>query len=91
MAGVGRLLRGRPLASRMLPWVDVLLQKGGGSGGPGTLAMIVWIVVLIIDVLILIAVWKSRKTTGVKIVWTIVILLTSIIGWVLYFFLGREK
>jgi hypothetical protein len=75
----------------MTGWVDVLLQRGGGGGGLGMSTTILGLIVLIIDILVIVAVWKSRKTTMVKLVWTIVVLVLGPIGWILYFFLGREK
>lgn len=75
----------------MLPLIDVLLQGRGAPSGAGDLLWIVYLLVLVIDILIIVAIWRSRKTTLVKVVWTLVIVFTSVIGWILYFFLGREK
>ena len=69
--------------------VDVFLQRGGG-GGFG-LYQIIGLLILILDIIVIVSVWKSHKAFIPKIVWTLVILFLPILGLILYFFLGREK
>ena len=49
------------------------------------------LVVLVLDVLAWIDVWKSSKESGKKILWTLLILVLPLIGLCIYFFAGREK
>ncbi|HEX9817101.1 MAG TPA: PLD nuclease N-terminal domain-containing protein [Candidatus Thermoplasmatota archaeon] len=72
-----------------MQWPDVLLQRGG-SGGTSAYSVI-GIVILVLDIIVIVSVWKSHKALIPKVVWTLVILFLPIIGLILYFFLGREK
>lgn len=69
---------------------DVLLQRAGGSSGFG-LYQIFALLILILDIVVIVSVWKSHKALIPKLVWTLVILFLPILGLILYFFLGREK
>jgi hypothetical protein len=74
-----------------MQWPDILLQKGGGGGGFFGTYGVVGLIVLILDIVVLVSVWRSHKALIPKVVWTLVILFLPIIGLILYFFLGREK
>lgn len=49
-----------------------------------------FIVVLIIDVLVILDIFKHSWDTGKKIIWTIVVLIFPILGPILYWFIGRK-
>ena len=51
---------------------------------------ILGIVILVLDVLAIVKVFKSAKPTGQKILWTVLILLVPVIGLILYYVLGRK-
>jgi len=48
------------------------------------------LVVLVLDVLAIINVFKSSLSTGKKVLWIVLILLLPVIGLILYWFLGRK-
>ncbi len=48
------------------------------------------LVVLVLDVLAIINVFKSSLSTGKKILWVAVILLLPVLGLAIYWFLGRK-
>ncbi len=73
-----------------MQWPDVLLQRGGGGGGFGAY-QVVGLFILILDIIVIVSVWRSHKALIPKVVWTLVILFLPILGLILYFFLGREK
>jgi hypothetical protein len=70
-------------------FASVLLQRDPAPGGP--VYTIIAVVVLVVDIMVIISIWKSHKALLPKVVWTLVIVFTSVIGWILYFILGREK
>ncbi len=47
------------------------------------------IAILVIDIVAIVDIVKSRKDTGKKIIWILVVLLLPVLGPVLYYFLGR--
>jgi len=51
---------------------------------------ILGIVILVLDVLAILNVFKSAKPTGQKILWTVLILILPVIGLILYYLLGRK-
>jgi hypothetical protein len=51
---------------------------------------ILGIVILVLDVLAILNVFKSAKPTGQKILWTVLILLLPVIGLILYYLMGRK-
>lgn len=72
-----------------MQWPDILLQRGA-VGGFG-LYQILGIVILILDILVIVSVWRSHKAFIPKALWTLIILFLPLIGLILYFLLGREK
>lgn len=52
---------------------------------------IIGLVVLVLDIVAIVELFKSQAPTGKKVLWTVLILLLPIIGLVLYFLLGRKK
>jgi hypothetical protein len=49
------------------------------------------IAVLVADIWALVSTWQSGAPGGTKVVWTIVILLLPLLGFILWFFLGPKK
>ena len=48
------------------------------------------LVILILDIVAIVDVFKSSMTTGKKVLWILIILILPVIGLLLYFFLGRK-
>ncbi len=46
---------------------------------------------LAMKIVALLSLRKQARTRGPKIMWVLVILLVNTIGWILYFFVGREE
>ena len=51
---------------------------------------IVGILVLILDIYVLMQIWKSGGDPGMKLVWTIVVLLLPLIGPILYLVMAKQ-
>ncbi len=49
------------------------------------------LVILILDIVAIVDLFKSAVDTGKKILWLILILVLPLIGMVLYFLLGKKK
>lgn len=49
------------------------------------------LVVLILDIVAIVDCVKSSLTTGMKVLWVILILVLPVIGLILYFLMGRKK
>ena len=49
------------------------------------------LVILILDIVAIVDLFKSAKDTGAKILWLILILILPLIGMVLYFVIGKKK
>ena len=62
-------------------------NMGQGFGGSFTL---VGLVVLILDVLAILDVWKSNRDGGSKLIWTLVIFFLPVLGLLLYYLMGRR-
>ena len=56
------------------------------SAGSG----IVGLVVLVLDIVAIVSILGSGKTTGYKVLWILLVLLLPLIGMILYFLLGRS-
>lgn len=52
---------------------------------------IVGLLILILDIYVIMLVWQGRGDFGMKLVWTIVVLLLPLLGPVLYLLLGRKS
>ncbi|MDX1530077.1 MAG: PLD nuclease N-terminal domain-containing protein [Rhodothermales bacterium] len=48
------------------------------------------LILLVLDVLALVEIWQSVRSTGDKVLWTVVIVIFPLIGLLLYYFLGRK-
>lgn len=52
---------------------------------------LIGLVVLVLDIVAVLDVWKSNKDQTKKILWTLLILLAPLIGLVIYYLMGKEK
>ncbi len=51
----------------------------------------IWgLIVLIADVWAIVNIFQSGATTGTKVVWTVVVILLPVLGFILWFFLGPK-
>jgi hypothetical protein len=48
------------------------------------------LVILVLDIVAIIDVFKSSMSTGKKVLWIILILILPVVGLLLYFFIGRK-
>lgn len=51
---------------------------------------IIGLLVLILDIYVIMLIWQGGGDMGIKLVWTIVVLLLPLLGPILYFLLGRK-
>ena len=49
------------------------------------------LVVLILDIVAIVDALKGSLTTGLKVLWIVLILIFPVLGVILYFLLGRKK
>ncbi len=49
------------------------------------------LVVLVLDIIAIVDLFKSAKDTGKKVLWIILILILPLIGMILYFLVGKKK
>jgi hypothetical protein len=54
---------------------------GGGIGG---------LIVLIADVWAIVNIFQSRADTGSKVLWTVIVILLPVLGFILWFFFGPK-
>jgi len=52
---------------------------------------IIGIIVLILDIWAIIQIVQSSATTGLKVIWVLVILFLPLIGLIIWFFIGPKK
>ena len=52
---------------------------------------LIGLVILVLDIIAIVDLFKSVKDTGKKVLWRILILILPLIGMVLYFLLGKKK
>ena len=48
------------------------------------------LVILVLDFIAIVDVFKSSMTTGKKVLWILLILILPVVGLLLYFFIGRK-
>lgn len=48
------------------------------------------LLVLIADIWAIVNIFQSRATTGTKVLWTVVVLIFPVLGFILWFFLGPK-
>lgn len=51
---------------------------------------IIGLIILVLDIVALVGLWKSAAASGKKVLWTVLILLLPVIGLVLYFLIGKK-
>lgn len=49
------------------------------------------LVILVLDIVAIVDVFKSSMETGKKVLWTVLIVLLPVVGLILYFLMGRSK
>jgi hypothetical protein len=49
------------------------------------------LVVLVLDIIAIVDLFKNVKDTGKKVLWLILILILPLVGMVLYFLIGKKK
>ena len=49
------------------------------------------LVILILDIIAIVDIFKSSATTGMKALWTILVLIFPVVGMILYFLLGKKS
>jgi hypothetical protein len=52
---------------------------------------LIGLIILILDIIAIVDLFKSANDTGKKILWLILILVLPLIGMVLYFVIGKKK
>jgi len=52
---------------------------------------LIGLIIVVLDIIAIVDLFKSAKQTGKKVLWLILILILPFIGMILYFLLGREK
>jgi hypothetical protein len=52
---------------------------------------LIGLIILVLDIIAIVDLFKSAQDTGKKILWLILILILPLIGMVLYFLLGKKK
>ena len=52
---------------------------------------LIGLVILVLDIIAIVDLFKNTKDTGKKILWLILILILPLIGMVLYFLMGKKK
>ncbi|MBU1727096.1 MAG: PLDc N-terminal domain-containing protein [Candidatus Omnitrophica bacterium] len=52
---------------------------------------LIGLVVLILDIVAIVDLFKSSLDTGKKILWLILILILPLVGMILYFLIGKKK
>ncbi len=50
---------------------------------------LVGLIILVLDIVALVDIFKSSMTTTMKVVWALVVILFPVVGMILYFLLGR--
>ena len=52
---------------------------------------ILGVVIFVLDIIAILDIFKSQKTSGKKILWTLVVLIVPLIGMIAYFVVGKKK
>ncbi|MEO5599293.1 MAG: PLD nuclease N-terminal domain-containing protein [Cyclobacteriaceae bacterium] len=55
------------------------------------MAKLISLIILIIDIVVIFDIVKSRKDTEKKILWIVAVIFLPVLGPVLYYFLGKNK
>lgn len=52
---------------------------------------LIGLVVLVLDIIAILDIFKSSFTTGKKVLWVVLILILPLVGLILYYLLGKKK
>jgi hypothetical protein len=52
---------------------------------------LIGLVILVLDIIAIVDLFKSQQDTGKKVLWLILILIIPLIGMILYFLVGKKK
>ena len=52
---------------------------------------LIGIVILVLDIIAILSIIQSGMTTGMKILWVLIVLLLPVIGMILWFIIGNKK
>lgn len=52
---------------------------------------LIGLIILVLDIVAIVDLFKSAKDMGKKVLWTILIIVLPLIGMVLYFVIGKKK
>jgi hypothetical protein len=52
---------------------------------------IIGLIILILDIWAILQVFKSSATTGVKILWTVLIVVLPVVGLIIWYFMGPKE
>ncbi len=55
------------------------------------MAKLISLIILIIDIVVIFDIMKSRKDTEKKLLWIVAVIFLPVLGPVLYYFLGKNK
>jgi hypothetical protein len=58
------------------------------EGGNEVLSKLVGLLVLIADIWAIVQVYKSRESTGTKVLWTVLIVALPVLGLIIWYFAG---
>jgi len=84
---------------RALPALALALLATAVSGcGPSNLVQglrspfsgVCWLIIVVLDVLAIVEVWKSSRSDGDKLLWTVVIVIFPLVGLAAYYFFARK-
>jgi len=54
------------------------------------MSYLIYIAILVIDVVVILDIFKQSWDTGKKIIWTVVVIIFPVLGPILYWFVGRK-
>lgn len=54
------------------------------------MSYLIYIAILVIDVVVILDIFKQSWDTGKKIIWSVVVIIFPVLGPILYWFIGRK-
>ena len=52
---------------------------------------LIGLVILVLDIIALVDIFKSSMTTTMKVVWALVVLIFPVVGMIVYFLIGKKS
>lgn len=52
---------------------------------------IIGLVVLVLDIVAIVDIFRSARDTGKKILWTLLVIFLPVVGMIVYFIVGKKK